>query len=216
MLLIYSNNLKHYFGYYSDQLSPPSVSSLCHSACFCRLLVENAFANINTVIIKRLKMSACLLHYSALGLMSISLQWLSISNEVANHLIRQNQHCEPVERRMGPQQALRVARQLCRWDRKERQRMLRLPESACFAVYDQTTFLYFSFSSFLSVFVSTLCTSSAYHFLALTLSMTSSTSLAPFWENLLRKCVVWLFGHELKYSTAPIKKELLSSRGPHI
>lgn len=42
--------------------------------------------------------SAPRLHYSALGLMSLSLRRISISNEVANHPIRQYQHCEPVER----------------------------------------------------------------------------------------------------------------------
>lgn len=37
--------------------------------------------------------------------MRVSLQRLSISNEVANHPIRRNYHCEPVDRRMGPQRA---------------------------------------------------------------------------------------------------------------
>lgn len=40
--------------------------------------------------------------------MSITLWRLSISNEVANCPIRQNQQCEPTERRMGPQQALQA------------------------------------------------------------------------------------------------------------
>lgn len=44
------------------------------------------------------------LHCSALGLMTISLRRLSISNEVANHPIRQNQCREPSDNRMGTQQ----------------------------------------------------------------------------------------------------------------
>lgn len=81
----------------SLQLPVPICRLISFFSFFNAVLGGDAFSNINTVIMEKLKMSACQLHYSALGLMSVSLRRLSISNEVANHPIRQNQHCEPVE-----------------------------------------------------------------------------------------------------------------------
>ncbi len=92
--------------------------------------------------------------------MSVPLQWLLISNEVAYHTIRQNQHCEPLEKTTA-EQALRAAKQS--GQRGEAGARLCL---SCFHLSLHLRFV---------KFVSLLCLPSACLYLSLTSSVSSHT-----------------------------------------